>query len=268
MARLSEAATPPAGPPAAAPPRVRMHGVTKAFGAAPVLRGIDLEVAAGEVLALVGPSGGGKSTLLRLVNGLEARDGGTLEVLGTEVPLGGEAADPAAPWWRPLRQRMGFVFQAFHLYPHLTALENVALAPERVAGLAREQARERAAALLERVGLRSRAAARPRELSGGQQQRVAIARALAMDPEILLCDEPTSALDPQTTGEVLAVLREVAAEHARTLLVVTHELAFAREVADRVAFLEQGTLLELGPARATLEAPRHPRLAAFLAGRP
>lgn len=263
MARLSDLAGRPGGT-----PRVRMRGVTKSFGAVPVLRGIDLEVGAGEVLALVGPSGGGKSTLLRLVNGLASRDSGTLEVLETEVPLGGEAADAASPWWRPLRQRIGIVFQAFHLYPHLTALENVALAPEHVAGRPREEARARAATLLERVGLAARSGARPRELSGGQQQRVAIARALAMDPEILLCDEPTSALDPQTTGEVLAVLREVAAEHARTLLVVTHELAFAREVADRVGFLEQGTLLELGPARATLDTPRHPRLRAFLEGRP
>ena len=260
MAPLS--ATP--APAAASAPRVRMRGVTKSFGLAPVLRGVDLDLASGEVLALVGPSGGGKSTLLRLVNGLEARDGGLLEVLGQAVPLGGVCADPAAPFWGPLRRRIGFVFQAFHLYPHLSALENVALAPERVGGLTRAQAQERARGLLGRVGLGARLAARPRELSGGQQQRVAIARALAMDPEILLCDEPTSALDPETTGEVLEVLREVARAHERTLLIVTHEIDFARDVADRVGFLEQGTLLELGPAREVLERPQHARTRAFL----
>jgi ABC-type polar amino acid transport system ATPase subunit len=265
VARLSGAAASDASPGA---PRVRMRGVRKAFGADAVLAGIDLDVAAGEVLALIGPSGGGKSTLLRLMNGLEQRDGGELEVLGTPVPLGGPTADPAAPFWRPLRRRIGFVFQAFHLYPHLVALENVALAPERVLGLPRDEARSRARALLERVGLAARAHARPRELSGGQQQRVAIARALAVDPALLLCDEPTSALDPETTGEVLAVLREVAGAHERTLVVVTHEIDFARDVADRVAFLERGVLLELGPAREVLERPREARTRAFLDRRP
>jgi polar amino acid transport system ATP-binding protein len=244
--------------------RARLRGVTKRFGALEVLKGVDLDVLAGEALALVGPSGGGKSTLLRLLNGLEARDGGTLEVLGSPVPLGGEAADPAAPLWLPLRRRIGFVFQAFHLYPHLTALENVALAPERVAGVPQGEARARARALLERVRLSDKADARPRELSGGQQQRVAIARALAMDPDLLLCDEPTSALDPETTGEVLDVLRELARAHERALVIVTHELAFARDVADRAAFLEGGLLLEVGPAREVLSTPRHPRARAFM----
>jgi polar amino acid transport system ATP-binding protein len=243
---------------------VRLRGVTKSFGALPVLQGVDLDVGAGEVLALVGPSGGGKSTLLRLLNGLEVRDGGTLNVLGTDVPLEGPAADTAGPFWAALRRRIGFVFQAFHLYPHRTALENVALAPERVGRVPREEARERARALLGRVGLSAKADARPRTLSGGQQQRVAIARALAMEPELLLCDEPTSALDPETTGEVLDVLRDLAREHARTLIVVTHELAFARDVADRVGFLEHGVLLELGPAAEVLERPRHPRTRSFL----
>jgi len=216
------------------------------------------------VLALVGPSGGGKSTLLRLLNGLETRDGGTMNVLGTEVPLNGLSSDPAGPFWRPLRRRIGFVFQAFHLYPHKTALENVALAPQKVAGLPREEARSRARLLLERVGLAAKVDALPRTLSGGQQQRVAIARALAMDPDLLLCDEPTSALDPETTGEVLDVLRDLARAHERTLVIVTHELAFAREVADRVGFLEHGTLLELGSAVEVLDHPRHPRTQAFL----
>jgi polar amino acid transport system ATP-binding protein len=244
--------------------RVQLRGVTKRFGALEVLRGVDLDVHAGEVLALVGPSGGGKSTLLRLLNGLEVRNGGTLRVLGTDVPLDGPAGDPAGPFWSPLRRRIGFVFQAFHLYPHRTALENVALAPQKVTGLPREEARARARALLESVGLASKVDARPRTLSGGQQQRVAIARALAMDPDLLLCDEPTSALDPETTGEVLDVLRDLARAHERTLMIVTHELAFAREAADRVGFLEQGTLLELGPAEEVLQRPRHPRTCAFL----
>jgi ABC-type polar amino acid transport system ATPase subunit len=261
VARLNEPTAPSAGGQAT---RVRMRGVRKAFAATPVLAGVDLEVASGEVLALIGPSGGGKSTLLRLINGLESRDAGELEVLGVPVPLDGAARDPGAPFWRPLRRQIGFVFQAFHLYPHLTALENVALAPERVAGTSREAARARAQALLERVGLGTRGAARPRELSGGQQQRVAIARALAMDPAILLCDEPTSALDRETTGEVLGALREVARAHERTLVVVTHELDFARDVADRVAFLERGVLLEIGPAKEVLERPQHPRTRAFL----
>jgi polar amino acid transport system ATP-binding protein len=244
--------------------RVALRGVTKRFGALDVLRGVDLDVHAGEVLALVGPSGGGKSTLLRLLNGLETRNGGTLRVLGTEVPLNGPASDPAGPFWRPLRRRIGFVFQAFHLYPHKTALENVALAPQKVAGVPREEARSRARTLLERVGLAAKVDARPRTLSGGQQQRVAIARALAMDPDLLLCDEPTSALDPETTGEVLDVLRDLARAHERTLVIVTHELAFAREAADRVGFLEHGTLLELGSAEEVLDHPRHPRTQAFL----
>jgi ABC-type polar amino acid transport system ATPase subunit len=248
----------------AAPVPVVLEGVTKRFGATDVLCGVDLTVARGEVLALVGPSGGGKSTLLRLVNGLEHRDGGTLRVLGVDVPPGAPAPREGDAFWRPLRRRIGFVFQAFHLYPHRTALENVALAPERVLGRPREAARARAADLLARVGLADKAGSWPRQLSGGQQQRVAIARALAMDPEVMLFDEPTSALDPETTGEVLDVLGDLARAHDRTLLIVTHEIRFAREAADRVAFLEAGRILEVGPASEVLTSPRHPRTQRFL----
>jgi polar amino acid transport system ATP-binding protein len=240
------------------------EGVTKRFGDLEVLSGVHLEVRPGEALALIGPSGGGKSTFLRLVNGLETRDGGRLVVLGTEVPLGPPASVPDDPWWRPLRRRIGFVFQAFHLYPHLTAADNVALALVRVAGLPREEAVQRSRALLERVGLLEKADRRPRELSGGQQQRVAIARALAMEPDVVLFDEPTSALDPEVTGEVLEVIRELAVEHARTLLIVTHEYAFARDAADRVAFLEGGRIVEVGDARQVLEDPREERTRRFL----
>ncbi len=212
---------------------------------------------------MVGPSGGGKSTLLRLINGLEVRDAGDLNVLGTDVPLPVDGGEIHAPLWRPLRQRIGIVFQAFHLYPHKTALENVALAPVHVNAIDPEAARERASALLRRVGLSDKEGSRPRQLSGGQQQRVAIARAMAMDPDILLFDEPTSALDPEMTAEVLSVIRDLAEEHARTLVVVTHEYAFAREAADRVAFLEDARILEVGPAERVLTDPEHPRTRAF-----
>ncbi len=245
---------------ATAPPPLRLRGVTKRFGATEVLRGVDLDVGRGEVLAILGPSGGGKSTLLRLVNGLETRDGGELVVLGVPVPL--ERADDRL--WRPLRRRIGFVFQAFHLYPHRTAIENVALAPERVAGLPREAAHERARALLARVGLADKADHFPRQLSGGQQQRVAIARALAMEPEMVLFDEPTSALDPEVAGEVLDVLRDLAQAHDRTLVIVTHETRFARDAADRVAFLAEGRVVEIGPAAEVLESPRDPLTQRFL----
>jgi polar amino acid transport system ATP-binding protein len=252
------------GPPASERPSVVFKGVEKRFGDLEVLVGVDLEVRRGEALALLGPSGGGKSTLLRLVNGLEVRHAGELRVLDVDVPLGGAAARPTNPFWTDLRRRIGFVFQAFHLYPHKTAIQNVTLAPVEVAGQDAAAARERAAALLERVGLSDKIDAYPRQLSGGQQQRVAIARALAMDPEILLFDEPTSALDPEMSAEVIDVIRDLALRHDRTLMVVTHEFGFAREAADRVAFLEQGRILEVGAARDVLESPRHARTQAFL----
>jgi ABC-type polar amino acid transport system ATPase subunit len=246
------------------PAAVAVRGLCKRFGDLRVLDGASLEVAPGEVVALIGPSGSGKSTLLRCVNGLEPFDDGDLEVLGTPIPPGDDGPLRREARWRGLRRRIGFVFQAFHLYPHRTALGNVTLAPEVVSGATREAAEAKARALLDRVGLSDKADAWPRELSGGQRQRVAIARALAMDPEILLFDEPTSALDPETTGEVLDVIRALAAEHRRAILIVTHELRFAGEAADRVAFLESGRVLESGPAAKVLGSPEHPRTKAFL----
>lgn len=247
-----------------APPAIVVKGAVKAYGAAEVLRGVDLEVARGEVVAVAGPSGSGKSTLLRLLNGLEAPDAGHVEVLGFEAPTAATPAPARERAWRPLRRRVGFVFQAFPLYPHRTALGNLTLGPTTVLRLPEEEAAARGLALLDRVGLRDRADAWPRELSGGQRQRVAIARALAMDPEVLLCDEPTSALDPETIGEVLAVLKDLVVERARTIVVVTHEMAFAKEAADRVVILDGGVVVEAGPAAEVLAAPRHPRTQAFL----
>ncbi len=246
------------------PVDVVLADVTKRFGATTVLAGVSLEVARGDVVALLGPSGSGKSTILRLLNGLEAPDGGRVEMFGVRAPLADVPATSRERHWLPLRRRIGFVFQAFPLYPHRTALGNLTLAPTKVLGRSEEEARARGLALLDRVGLKDRAEAWPRELSGGQRQRVAIARALAMDPEILLFDEPTSALDPETIGEVLAVMRDLVAEHARTIVVVTHEVRFAREAADRVAFLDGGIVVEAGPAREVLDAPSHPRTRAFL----
>jgi ABC-type polar amino acid transport system ATPase subunit len=240
-----------------------MRAVGKRFGDAVVLDGVDLEVHQGEVLALVGPSGGGKSTLLRLINGLEVRDEGALQVLGEHVPLHHAGGGIHDPFWLPLRRRIGFVFQAFHLYPHKSAIDNVALAPIKVLGQTPDAARDHARALLERVDLAAHGHKRPAQLSGGQQQRVAIARALAMEPELLLFDEPTSALDPEMSAEVLAVMRALAEERDRTLVVVTHEYAFAEEVADRVAFLEDAHILEIGAAAQVLREPRSERAKAF-----
>jgi ABC-type polar amino acid transport system ATPase subunit len=243
---------------------VSVRGLRKRFGDLVVLDGVDLEAARGEVVALVGPSGSGKSTLLRCVNGLECHDEGTLTVLGTDVPAGDPGPLRRDAFWRPLRRRIGVVFQAFHLYPHLSARDNVALAPRTVLRLAPADAAERADALLARVGLSDKADVLPRALSGGQRQRVAIARALAMEPDILLFDEPTSALDPETVGEVLSVIRDLAAEHRRTILIVTHEIPFAREAADRAAFLDGGRIVECGPAARVLGSPEHPRTREFL----
>lgn len=220
---------------------IEARGLTKAFGGTPVLRGVDLTVAAGEVVAVIGPSGSGKSTLLRGLAGLETFDGGTVAMAG----------------------RPGFVFQSFNLFPHMTALENVTLAPIKVGKAAPAQARARGLALLDKVGLGGRADAYPSELSGGQQQRCAIARALAMSPQVMLFDEPTSALDPELVAEVLAVIADLAAE-GRTLVIVTHQMAFAREVASRTLFMDEGAVVEEGPSRALFTAPKTERLKRFL----
>jgi polar amino acid transport system ATP-binding protein len=223
-----------------------------------VLRGIDLQISRGEVVAVIGKSGSGKSTLLRCINGLERFDEGSLTVSGQRL----QHDDPGA--MRDLRQNVGMIFQSFNLFPHLTAGQNVMLAPTLVKGLSKAQAREKAAALLERVGLAEKFDNHPERLSGGQQQRVAIARALAMNPEVLLCDEITSALDPELVGEVLQVVERLAGD-GMTLVMVTHEMGFARKVADRVVFMHQGLIHEAGTPDEIFNRPQTPELRQFLA---
>jgi polar amino acid transport system ATP-binding protein len=245
-----------------ATPLVSVRGLRTRFGATEVLRGIDLSVDRGEVVALIGPSGGGKSTLLRGLNYLTPFSAGQVEIAGERLRPGmSERTDAAG--LRAVRLRAGMVFQGFHLFPHLTAIGNVMEAPRRVLGLAAAAARERAERWLERVGLATYADAYPHTLSGGQQQRVAIARALAMEPEVLLLDEPTSALDPQLVGEVLAVLAGLATG-GQTMLIVTHEIGFARRVAHRVLVLIAGEIVESGTAPAVLDDPQHPATRALL----
>ncbi|MFL4975713.1 MAG: amino acid ABC transporter ATP-binding protein [Microvirga sp.] len=235
---------------------IELTGVHKSFGANHVIRGFSTTVTKGEVVCIVGPSGSGKSTILRCVNGLEAYDAGTITVEGLKV-------ERAAPTITAVRTQVSLVFQRFNLFPHRSALENVVEGPIYVKREPRAEALERGRALLARVGLAEKENAHPHELSGGQQQRVAIARALAMQPKAILFDEPTSALDPELVGEVLGVMRSLA-EEGMTMLIVTHEMAFAKEVADRVIFLDQGVIAEQGPAREVLAAPRNPRTQDFL----
>ena len=235
---------------------IRVRGLTKHFGALPVLRGIDCAIAASEVVCVIGPSGSGKSTLLRCLNGLEEATGGEVLVHGVKVN------DPRTDL-DALRADIGMVFQRFNLFPHKTVLENIVLAPSKVRGLGVAAARERAHALLAKVGLLDKIDAYPNQLSGGQQQRVAIARALAMQPKIMLFDEPTSALDPEMVGEVLAVMQTLA-EEGMTMVVVTHEMGFARHVGDRVLFLDEGVVVEEGAPEALFEHPREERTQRFL----
>jgi octopine/nopaline transport system ATP-binding protein len=249
---------------------VSVEDLHKRFGAQEVLRGVSLAAREHEVVAILGSSGSGKSTLLRCINLLEVPDAGTLRVRGEAIAFqegrhGRLVAD--ARQLRALRRATGMVFQQFNLWPHMTVLQNVIEAPVQVLGLPRAEAEARGRALLAKVGLETRCEAWPRELSGGQQQRVGIARALAMEPALLLFDEPTSALDPELVGEVLRVMRALAAE-GRTMLVVTHEIGFAREVADRVVFLHAGRIEEEGVPGEVLRAPRSERLRAFLARMP
>ncbi len=241
---------------------IEILGLRKRFGAVTVLDGVDHQQAAGEVVALIGPSGCGKSTLLRCLNWLETPDAGSLRLGDVRIEAGTPEASDRRLRQR-LRRRTGMIFQQFHLFPHRTALENVMEAPVHVDRLPLSEARALAMGLLSKVGLADRAHHLPSQLSGGQQQRVAIARALAMKPQILLCDEPTSALDPELRGEVLTVLQTLAAE-GMTLFLVTHELAFTRDIAHRVVFLEGGRVVESGPTRAVLDQPQHPRLQEFL----
>ncbi|PRD64994.1 amino acid ABC transporter ATP-binding protein [Malikia granosa] len=242
-------------------PLVDIRGLRKRYGSHEVLKGIDLQIHRQEVVCIIGKSGSGKSTLLRCINGLERFQQGVLTVHGQ--PLQPDRADAL----RELRQNVGMIFQNFNLFPHLNAGRNVMLAPTLVKGLPRAEARRRAEQLLARVGLADKFEHLPEQLSGGQQQRVAIARALAMDPEVLLCDEVTSALDPELVGEVLQVVEDLAAQ-GMTLVMVTHEMNFARKVSNRVVFMHQGKVHEVGPPEALFGAPRTPELRQFLAALP
>ena len=247
-------------------PMVKADQVCKNFGSLRVLKGINLEVAAGEVLCLVGPSGSGKSTFLRCINHLEKVDAGRLYVDGDLVGYrekGDKLYEISPKQAARQRRDIGMVFQHFNLFLHRTALENVIEAPMLVKGESRAKATERGRALLEKVGLSSKADAYPAQLSGGQQQRVAIARALAMEPKLMLFDEPTSALDPELVGEVLGVMRDLA-DAGMTMVVVTHEMGFAREVADTVAFMDNGVVVEAGKPADVLGAPSHQRTRDFL----
>ncbi len=242
---------------AADQPIVATQGLRKRFGTNEVLKGIDLSVQRGEVVAIIGKSGSGKSTLLRCINGLEEFQEGALQVDGRALKHGDASA------MRALRQHVGMIFQSFNLFPHLTVGKNILLAPGLVKGLKGAQADARARALLARVGLAEKFDSWPDELSGGQQQRVAIARALAMDPAVLLCDEITSALDPELVGEVLKVV-ETLAEEGMTLLMVTHEMNFARKVADRVVFMHAGRIHEMGTPAELFGSPQTAELQQFL----
>jgi polar amino acid transport system ATP-binding protein len=247
-------------------PMVLAERVSKNFGTNKVLRGISLEVNPGEVLCIVGPSGSGKSTFLRCINHLERVDGGRLSVDGQLVGYrqkGDKLYELKLKEAALQRQEIGMVFKRFNLFPHLTAVENIILAPMRVKGISKAKATARARELLERVGLGDKGDAYPAHLSGGQQQRVAIARALAMDPKLMLFDEPTSALDPELVGEVLDVMKELA-KSGMTMIVVTHEMGFAREVADTLVFMDEGVVVEAGSPRQVLSDPQHDRTKAFL----
>jgi len=245
-------------------PMIRLENVHKRFGELEVLRGIDLEVKRGEVVCVLGPSGSGKSTLLRCVNLLEPPERGEIFIEGHDICKGPGSAAGEAGWeLNFVRQRVGIVFQQFNLFPHKSALENVTMAPEKVLGRPAAEARAKATELLRRVGLGDKLEEYPERLSGGQQQRVAIARALAMDPHVMLFDEVTSALDPELVKEVLDAMRELANE-GMTMIVVTHELGFARDVADRVVFVDEGTIVEQGRPADVLDNPREERTKRFL----
>jgi polar amino acid transport system ATP-binding protein len=236
---------------------IEIRDLHKSFGELEVLRGIDFRVETGEVVCVIGRSGSGKSTLLRCINLLEEPTSGRILVAGVDV------TDPDVDI-DAVRRRIGMVFQQFNLFPHLTVTENLTIAQRRVLGRGKKEAERVAAENLERVGLTPKANAYPSQLSGGQQQRVAIARSLAMGPELMLFDEPTSALDPELVGDVLAVMR-VLAQDGMTMIVVTHEMSFAREVADRVVFIDDGVILEEGPPERVVGAPSHERTRIFLA---
>ncbi len=247
--------TDPSGPVSATTSMVRLEGVHKRFGRLEVLQGIDLEVKRGEVVCVIGASGSGKSTLLRAINLLEPAEQGRVFLEGVEIS--------GTKGLNDVRRRIGMVFQQFNLFPHKSVLENVTMAQRTVLDRPKQEAAERARSLLERVGLADKLEEYPDRLSGGQQQRVAIARALAMDPHVMLFDEVTSALDPELVKEVLDVMRELARE-GMTMIVVTHEMGFAREVADRIVFMDEGLVVEQGPPAEVLDSPREERTKRFL----
>ncbi|MCO7229944.1 amino acid ABC transporter ATP-binding protein [Halomonas sp. CnH100-B] len=239
---------------------VRMQKLHKHFGNLHVLNDIDLEIVPGEVVVVIGASGSGKSTLIRCINGLEEFQSGSLDVDGNTLLPNGKSSQAL----QTIRTEVGMVFQQFNLFPHLSVLDNITLAPMKVRGWSRQDAEETAKRLLERVGIADQADKYPSQLSGGQQQRVALARALAMEPRLMLFDEPTSALDPEMIGEVLDAMRELAKE-GMTMVIVTHEMGFAREVADRIIFIHKGEIAEQGPPEQLFDAPQHERTQSFLA---
>lgn len=265
----TQARTELSGPPLAptSDPLLQILGVNRSLGGRSILSDASLEVHRREVIVLIGPSGAGKTTMLRSINHLEPIDSGQILVngqpVGCRLKPGGGVASRSAKELARQRQDIGFVFQHFNLFPHMTVLENIWHAPVRVRHRKKSTCIEEARQLLERVGLLDKAEARPRNLSGGQQQRVAIARALAMKPKLMLFDEPTSALDPEMTGEVLQVMKGLARDHM-TMVVVTHEMGFAREVADRIVVMDGGRIIETGPPQQLFTAPQNPRTAAFL----
>lgn len=239
---------------------IKLEHINKSFGSLQAVKDANLNVEKGEIICLIGPSGSGKSTLLRCINGLEVPESGTITIDGQVLNTGDKNG---AKELQKQRAKMGFVFQHFNLFPHMTVLKNLTLAPVQVLGRTQEEAEAKGRELLERVGLADKADSYPNSLSGGQKQRVAIARSLAMEPQIMLFDEPTSALDPEMVGEVLDVMKELATS-GMTMMVVTHEMGFAREVATRVIFLDEGQILEEATPEEIFKAPKHPRTKEFL----
>jgi polar amino acid transport system ATP-binding protein len=244
-------------------PFVRAEHIVKSFGDHRAINDVSLDVTKGEVISVIGPSGAGKSTFLRCLNLLEIPDSGTLAIGSEAIHLDSDTGQQERTKILRLRRQAGMVFQSFNLFPHLTALRNVSLAQMRVLGRSREEAETRALSLLDRVGLAGKAHAHPSQCSGGQQQRIAIARALAMDPDLMLFDEPTSGLDPEVGAEILAVMRELAAD-GMTMLIATHEMEFARQVSNRIVVMVDGAIIEQGPPQQIMSTPEHERTARFL----
>ena len=251
----------------AAQPIVRYRDIRKSFGDFEVLKGLDLDIRQGEKITIIGPSGSGKTTIIRMLMTLEEPTSGTIEVDGEQLwhrEVKGELVPADENHLRKVRGKVGMVFQQYNLFPHMTILRNVTEAPVHVLGMPKHEARERALAMLEKVGLKDHVNKYPIQLSGGQQQRVAIARALVMEPKVMLFDEVTSALDPELVGEVLGVIKDIAHTTNMTMILVTHEMDFAREISDRVVFIDQGKIVEQGPPEQVLENPETERLQTFL----